>query len=276
MTGEDKARATAARLKTETKVKEEKQAAEAKEAEDTLAIVAGNKELAEMYRGSASMGADNLSGSLPTLKVYQAGKSTFRLESGAKPHDGWFVYGPTKEETETVTCHVLTISRGFRAPGLNTDKLVFNQILGGVWIDDGALKPFVMFFTGKKLQNLWTFGKEVAPYTKAKPVPIPMFALTVKLSAHSEANDYGESWLVDFKILRNEAGQPDLVMDPQLFAYLRDHVKDMEETIEKLIESKSSEQEEDGVIEGRPVDASGKEEDPASGTEEVHAEEIPF
>lgn len=213
-------------------------------ANNALTLVSQNEELAKMYRDNAEVGASNLQGTLPLLKVHQVGKSsTNTLANGGQPTDGSFFYKVTAEEFKEVKCHVLTISRGYRSEGLNEDKKpIFNQILGGVIIDGSEFKPFLMYFTGKKLQNLWDFGKEAGKYTHAKPVPVPMFALTVKLTTEHVKNSFGMSWLVNFAIEKDESGNPIVVTDPGLFQFLRDHVTSVEETINNLISAKALEE----------------------------------
>ncbi len=262
MTGKDKFDEARKKLHNDADTKVEEDKREMAEVKSDLLALADNEEMAKRYQDNANVGADNISGTLPLLKVYSAGRSKSVLSNGQKPNDGWFYYGPTKEQFEKPVCHILTISHGFRAPGLEKGKLVFNQIMGGVIVDkeDEQLKPFLMFFTGKKLQNLWSFGKEISPYTKQKPIPFPMFTLTVMLSTHSEENNFGtDSHVVDFEVLKTDSGDPQVILDPVLFDYLKTNVTKLEETIEKLIEARSSEEDEPGVVTGRVADVRGNE-----------------
>ncbi len=204
--------------------------------------VEDNTELAQMYKDNALVGAENLSGELPLLKVHTQGKSsTNLLADGSKPQDGYFFYKPLGTEYKTLDAHILTISRGFRAKGLEQkgaeDKIVFNQIIGGVFKEGNEYRPFLMYMSGKKLQPMWDFGKEASKYTRAKPIPVPMFALTVKLTTESEKNDFGESWLVKFKI-EEENGAPVLITDPGEFTFLKDNVQTVADTIAQIIAAK--------------------------------------
>lgn len=253
MSGYEEAKAQRDKLAKENQDLAEAEAKNVEEAKSQLATIGNNAELAKMYSENANVGASNLAGELPLLKVHQTGKSTKNeLANGSEPSDGMFFYKPTGEQFDTLEVHILTISRGFRAEGLDNKgadrKLVFNQIMGGVIIDGGDLKPFIMYVTGKKLQPMWDFGKAASKYTKAKPVSIPMFAMTVELSTHKEENSYGKSWLVDFKIKKGEDGTPVLVMDPGEFQFLKDTALAMEETIEGVIASKTNKEVE--VIQG--------------------------
>lgn len=248
MSGHDEARAMADKLKAETEAKKKAEEQNKIEALNQLETIGQNTELAKMYTDSAKVGASNLGGELPLLKVHQTGKSTKNeLSNGTEPSDGWFFYKPTGEQFETLQCHILTISRGFRAEGLNNDK-VFNQIMGGVIIDGQDFKPFVMYITGKKLSQMWEFGKMASKYTHAKPIPIPMFALTVNLTTRKEENNFGKSWLIDFEILKSKDGTPVVITDPGEFQFIKDNVATVEETIEGVIAAKTNKESE--VIQG--------------------------
>lgn len=286
----DEARAKLHQEKEETEEKIEKAQLETKKAIATqLDKLRANESLADLYTKNAQIGAENLSQELPMLKVHTQGRSTKNLlADGTKPNDGWFFYKPTAEQFEKITCHVLMISRGYKAPGINDGEEKFNQILAGVMVD--SQKPFLLFFTGKRLGNMWDFGKEASQYTHAKPVPIPMFAMTVELTTRSEANKFGESWMIDFKILKGANGFPLLVMDEGEFVFLRDQVELIQGTIDQLIASKVKE---DQVDEMQPqavraedpesekdheqevVEAEVANEDP-EGEPEVKPDEIPF
>jgi len=221
-----------------------------------LAIVNANAELTQAFKDNAEIGAGNLSGALPLLKIHATGRSsTNELADGSEPEDGYFFYKPTQEQFPEVTCHILTISRGFRSPGVNDQekKEVFNQIMSGVIIEENELKPFMMYFTGLKLQNLWNFGKEASKYTKGKPLPIPMFALTVKMTTEKITNSFGKSWIVNFEIAKDENKALKIVTDMGLFQFLKDHVLTMEETIENIIRTKTNPEGEEGMEE-RPVE----------------------
>jgi len=214
--------------------------------ENTVAIIQGDKELAKLYGESATLGSQNLQGSIPMLKVHTTNKSqNNELLNGREPNDGWFFLTGSQEQFENPICHILTISRGFRAEGMtdtktgNKSEPKFNQILGGVIVDGTEYKPFLMYFTGIKLSKLWDFGKEVSKYTHAKPIGIPMFALTVKLSTEKVKHDYGTSYAVNFEIIK-KGDFPELVTDTGQFVFLKDMVSSMESTIESLINLKAT------------------------------------
>lgn len=259
MEGYKKAKGLRDKIKMEG-VKEEK--AEKKElttAKNELEKVTQNEELSSMYNASATVGAENLGGTSPLLKIYSAGKTQEVLADGkTKPIDGNFYYKPTQEEFKELNVHILSISRGFRSPGMpdknGKAEEKFNQLVSGLIMNEDNLMPFVMYFNGKKLTPLWNFGKEVSKYTHAKPVSIPMFALTVKLTTHEEPNDYGTSWVVDFEIVKNEDGTPQLITDMGKFTFIRDSVVTMNDAMERIISVKSTEEEEpEPLSEVRPA-----------------------
>ena len=209
-----------------------------KETHNQLETIQNNAELAKMYVDNAQVGADNLSGETPLLKVHAVGRSKNELADGSEPDDGAFFYKPTGEQFESIECHVLTISRGYKAPGLEEGgKEIFNQLLGGVIMHEGQYKPFIMYFTGLKLSNLWEFGKIANKYTHAKPMPIPMFALMVRLTTEKVNNSYGKSWIVNFEIVKNGDGTPKLVLDQGEFQFLKDSADLSQETMESLIKA---------------------------------------
>jgi len=247
----EKLREASQKLKGEVKEEkmEEKSEPTTKEAMvGPLAVLKQSSEMMKMYGESAKLGSENLSGSLPMLKIHTANKSLKNeLVNGGEPHDGWFFLTVNQEEFQNPVCHILSVSRGFRAEGMVDSKTgtkgkdQFNQIMGGVIVDGKNYKPFVMYFTGLKLSRLWEFGKEINKYTNMKPVGIPMFALSVKLSTAKVSHSYGSSYVVDFEVIRDENHLPKLITDQGEFVFLRDMVESVETTIESLISARSTE-----------------------------------
>ena len=235
------------KLKEEKRMKEEQDKKETAIILNNLASIKQNAELAKMYADNAKVGADNLAGELPLLKVHQVGKSTKnQLSDGGEPNDGWFFYRPTGEQFQSIKCHILTISRGFRAEGIDENKKdIFNQIVGGVIVDGTDYKPFVLYMTGLKLKPLWEFGKVAGKYTHLKPIPIPMFALMVKMTTQRVDNSYGRSWVINFEIEKDQDGNPVLVGDSGEFQYLRDNVETVEDTIAGIVDAKTAKEAEE-------------------------------
>lgn len=207
--------------------------------ENELVAVQNDPVLAQMYKESVDIGSENLSGGLPLLKVHAVGKSNNELANGDEPEDGTFYYSQTKEQFKEIEVHVLTISRGFKAMGMpdknGKTEPKFNQLLGGVIVDNSGYKPFIMYFTGKKLPLLWEFGKDAKKYTKAG---IPMFALLVKMKTEKTTNSFGKSWLVNFEIVKSKEGTPTLIHDVEEFNYLKQSVATIEDSIKSIIDAK--------------------------------------
>lgn len=212
--------------------------------ENGLSTVRTNEELMKMYKESAKIGSANIGTGIPYLKIHSAGRSDKNvLANGEEPRDGHFYYKPTKQSFETIGCHILSISKGFYADGYKGKKHVFNQILAGLIQTEGDLLPFIMHFTGTRLNKMWEFGKEASQYTKSKELPIPMFALTVKLSTEKLKTEYGSNWVINFDIKRYEDGSPVVILDPILFSKIRDRVETVENSIEELVEMKRTDDE---------------------------------
>lgn len=231
-----------------------------------LAVIQGNNELAQLYNENATLGADNLTGKIPLLKVHTVGKSKNLLVSGAKPKDGAFYYAPTQAEYSELDVHILTISKGFYADGMNGGDKKFNQLVGGVFKDGDEYRPFIMYFSGKKLNNLWNFANGITKYTHAKPIAFPMFSMTVTLTTESVETPFGSSWVVNFDLNMNE-DFPKLVTDVKEFSFLRDTVSLLEHMCSTIINAKSPEQAEE--ISNNP-----DTEDVVEG--EVNPDDIPF
>lgn len=249
MTGKDKFDAVAKKIKQETEEKvgvDNKEMVEVKaEMRNRTVALKTDQSLARLYNEASGLGSANLSAELPVLKIYTAGRTSVTLADGRTPQDGAYYYKPTKGEYDEVVAHIMTVSSGFRTEGLTEGKQVFTQLVAGVIINDGDMKPFVMYFTGTKLQSLWNFGKEASKYTKMRPVGIPMFALTVTMRTEKQKNKFGESWVPTFEIMTAEDGTPVIVTDASEFIALRDHVSDMEAMIEQIITTKEIDQAEE-------------------------------
>lgn len=264
---------------------EEKAAEEMAIAKNQLEMIRNNPELSSMYNDNAKVGSENLGGDLPMLKVHATGRSTVNeLANGGEPDDGAFFYAPKQMQFPEVTAHILTISRGYYAEGMNVDaktgkkKAVWTQIVGGVIANDDLMYPFLSYVTGTKLQPMWDFGKAAGKFTRAKPFGIPMFALSVRMYNKKEKNAYSTAWVTYYEIRKNESGEPILVTDPSLFNFLRDTVEVLKEQTERLINSKEI----DGphkvqAIESTTVtDDPPDEPQPGSSTQPVNPDDIPF
>jgi hypothetical protein len=240
-----------------------------------LSVLESNEGLAKMYQENAHLGSENLGGVSPLLKVHTQGRSTSnQLKEGSEPNDGWFFYKPTGEQFKEIECHILTISPGFRADGINK-KNVFNQIMAGVIVNDKKPRPFVMYLTGLKLSPMWNFGKEISKYVHAKPVGVPMFALKVKLTTEKVKTDYGMSWTIKFELIK-ENELPVLVTNDKVFSYLKVQYSNMTDIITAIVDAKATEEKEE-ALQSLPVEPGVEEPDKESDNKEViNPEDIPF
>lgn len=205
--------------------------------QDELSLLVADEELRELYRLNAGVGSEHLTGDLlPMLKVHSPGKSlNNELADGSEPNTGWFFHTKAKKQYQTIEAHVLLVSRGFYAKGLEAKKpRVYTQLIAGMIIEDMA--PFIMYVTGLKLQDLWDFGKAASQYTKNKAMPIPLFALKVRFSTYLKSHSMGKSYVVKFELVKDEKGNPAIVADKALFQILRDGVDYVEPIVESIIE----------------------------------------
>lgn len=276
----DNFKAMGEKLKSESTQKASQEVAKKEAGANELAAIKANPTLAAMYAENAGLGAENLAGSLPLLKIHATGKSDSNtLSNGEEPNDGYFFYKPTQEQFNGVLCHILTISKGFRAPDMN-GKDKFNQIVGGVIVEGGDYKPFIMYVTGMKLSNLWEFGKAASVYTKNKAFPVPMFTLAVKMTTEKKDSSFGKNWIINFEIVKNEDGTPSLVVDPEEFRFLKENVSTVEDTIASLIAAKASAEEamdgEEVVSVINSADYEGKEPGVVEDTSAANPDDIPF
>lgn len=244
MSAIEDAREKAATIRQEVKDKEEadKRAIDqikAQSKEKALATVQVHglsvpQDVADIYRQSATLGSENVAQmSMPILKVIEP---LTQLPEGVPQEIGSFYHVPTQEILKNPQVSILTVSRGFYA--LNKNGIpAFNQIVGGIILE--SMKPFFMYMTGGKLNNLWNeLGKVVAPYTKSKTMPIPMFAFKVNLTTEKVKYDKGSAHVIHFELATIETGVFDLVADRTLVKILRNGVASMNETIESFIAQK--------------------------------------
>lgn len=252
-TSYEKAKRIAEGLKQEAAVKSEVEKKEMEEVVSSLSVVGNNAELAARYQSASKMGSENLSGGTPILKIHSTGRSTNELQDGSEPNNGWFYYKPTKQQFETIECHILSISRGFNTPKLGgkAGETTYQHLLSGVMKIEGEYAPFIIYLNSMGHRNkMYEFGKQIHQLTHRKPFGIPMFSLTVKLFTVQEKYEFtgddgkkmsGKSWVLDYELVKNADGTPVLVGDLGEFDFLEESVKKSEEITESIISSKSSE-----------------------------------
>ncbi len=246
MTGLDTARATANKLKKES-AKEKKEVAASKAFEQveeqslTVDPVEGHglaidPDVAAFYKRNARVGSENISRiALPGLKVTES-NSNNELEDGTRSEVGKIFYTATKEEFDSVEVSIMSVSRGYYAEGMKKDDdPKFNQIVSGIILD--SMKRFIMYVSGKRLQYLWDFGKELSPFTKHKEMPVPMMAFRVNLSTTPVKHQYGTTHIVNFEIIRDKDNKVQLTTDIGVLEVLRSGIESMEQAVESIIEA---------------------------------------
>jgi hypothetical protein len=192
--------------------------------------------VADFFKNNARVGAENLSSSMPQLKITESNSENEGADGQLVPA-GKFYYSPTKEDFEKLKVSIMTISRGFWAmDNSKTPKPKFTQLVGGMILD--TLQPFVMFVSGTRLQNMWNFGKEIKPFTSNKQSPIPMFAFEVVLGLEKVKTDFGMNHVVSYKLVRNDKNQLVLISDLELLSMIRNSVDKVEGMFESFIEQK--------------------------------------
>jgi hypothetical protein len=239
-TGKDEFTKVGEKLKAEKEEQVEKEVEVRKEVKNQLAALKENPVLAELYKQNAQAGATNLGGSVPYLRIHTANSMNL-LADGTRPQPGSFYYAPTKQEFPSLTVHILTISRGFRIlrkdEETGEEKMQFNQIVAGVFVDAGKFKPFFMYVNGLKLRPVWDFGKEMGDFTRAG---YPMFSIVVEMTTEEvKTEKYGYKWIPKLRIAR-ENGNPEIVLDVPTFNLLLEGVKKAEERLDSIIQANES------------------------------------
>lgn len=193
-------------------------------------------DVADFYRNNAKTGSENLSASMPQLKIVEA-NSQIEGNDGQFLAPGQFYYSPTKEVFKQVKVSIMTISRGFWAlDNQKEPKPKFTQLVGGMMLD--TLSPFVMFVSGTRLQNMWNFGKEIKPFTSNKQTPVPMFAFEVVMGLEKVTTDYGTNYVATYKVVRNDKNQIQLIADMEVLNMIRNGVDQVEGMFASFIEQK--------------------------------------
>lgn len=253
--GFDKLKQTMSEIKGE--IKQEKAIIQASnDSADRVLASLANSPLASKFSQNANRGSENLSlGKLPLIKLFQTGKTESVLADGSEPHNGWFFYSPDQTEYEKVICHILTVSRGYYAkPKKDGDKAKFTQIMGGVMINNNEMKPFVMYVTGLKLSPFWDFTRDVVGlYTHAKPIPVPMFCLTVVMKSEKVKTEYGQSFTLNFDLVKDDDGFPVIVQDEGKFEFLNSMIDELNGMINSVIQSNDTQDNPNIIMEAEEV-----------------------
>lgn len=246
--------------------------------------------VADIFKKNAQVGSENLSSSMPQLKVAEANSRDTDVNGKPIPA-GNFFYSPTKEYFEEVTVSIMNISRGFYAmANSKPPKPKFTQLIGGMMLD--TMQPFVMFASGTRLSNIWDFGKEIKPFTSNKQSPIPMFAFKVKLSLKRIETANGFNHIVEYEIIRTKEGNPEIIIDEILLNALLKGITQLNTTFDGFINQKEVDKETGKLLResAAPQDITPKEvnideefpdltpteEELKKNKESVPADDIPF
>lgn len=238
--------------KLKKEVKKEKE-------EKTLAVIASYDELsnqampeslANFFYANSDVGVEDIAGrQFPTLKITEVNSKSV-LANGQRATVGRFFYSGDETEFEAPEVHILGVTRGYYAKPINeTDKPKFTQIVYGVLVN--GLKPFIMYISGTRLQNLWDFGKVIAKYTKS-PNPVPMFAIFTTLHAEEKDSKYGKNHVVRFS-LRDKEGKVKILTDLDTLKMLRGLADEMRSSLESFISNIEVGKENEQVIDGKDL-----------------------
>lgn len=223
MSGKDKLKEVAEKLKEET----QEQKLDVLKEEPKAICDGADPEFQKLMQADAEAEAEQAGEGLPFLKVYVANRSQSTLADGKDPNNGWFFYAPTKEQYETVHCHILVISKGFRMPGMKDEqgqvKNKWTHIVSGVMLNDDP-KPFWLFISGQaRVLRLWQFEKQLRSLNHQGT---PTFPLLITLSTEKVKTEEMKSpaMVVNFSVDLADNGKPEMVQTMEEYLKLRNEV----------------------------------------------------
>lgn len=268
--GIDKAREVAAKIKGTVKTEEETQQPELTLARVEVQGVQVGADVAEFYKRNARVGVENISrDTLPTLKVTES-NSKGELANGNRPKVGYFYYTKTQTEFKEVEVSLMSVSRGFYVAALKKgDDPKFQQIVSGMILE--TMEPFIMYVSGKRLNPLWELGKELSPFTKHKEIPVPMMAFRILLSTTNYKHEYGDSHYINFKVVRDDKNQVQLITDMGALEVIRGGIEAVEEAVASIIEATAVDKNTGELIKDKPTQAYQNAEEAL-----IDSEDVPF
>jgi len=241
MTGQDKLRETALRLKNE--VADEKRLALKKSFAISSEIT---PEMMEFINENLSVGiADlNLSQSLPMLRIHTDNSSKNQLTDGSDPEIGQLYYTKNKEAYNEVIVSILTVKKARLQNMEYLDKYDATYLVAGVI--ENTSDPFVMYVKGMSYNKIWELENKIKEYVR--PGGVPMFMLKIKISTEKEAVKDGKykgqkKYVFKLDILEN-SGLPALEIDMQRCRDLRKSIDGAEKTLNDIIARKGMTEEE--------------------------------
>lgn len=261
--------------KTAEKLKQDAEAAETKEREEsTQALEVTRQKAAAMYRNDVGLGTEDISAddiNIPQLKLVQPNKP-YPLVDGKRATDGWWYRTDTKEQIQNPEVTILVVRKAYADNFKKTAKERQHIYFG---IHEGTNDLFRMYARGWSLNGSRDFVTQVK--TIQSKYRVPMFALKVQLSnaPRSGKTDDGAEYSVFsavFTILKDEDGYPILEDRPERVTILRELAKRFTE-IPVLGENET---EETTKLNKDTTNQSDPEPDPGENTEKVNPDDIPF
>lgn len=241
--------------------------------------IAVTDDVATFFKDNANVGTENLSSGFSQLKITEA-NSKNELWNGSFSKPGMLYYAPDKTEHESLLVSIITVSKGFYAlDNSETPKPKFTQLVGGMILE--SRKPFIMFVSGTRLNNLWQFGKDIKQFTKSQN-PVPMFAIQTSIKPERQETKYGFNHVIKFSPLKAEGGAVGIVTDIELLKVLRAGEGIVKQQFESFIREKSVDPNTGEKIEYvKPAvttvttEVSAKEQDKIF-TGDINVEDLPF
>lgn len=293
MTGLDKAREVAEKLKTQKTVSPEAEVHPLGETQ--MAKISEN--LRKMMQSDARDDMKENGAQLPFLSLFDSARSTKTLADGSVPHDGWFLLSSTQEEFDSPLVHIFHISRGFRVMQKNSEGVEepkYMHMVSGV-IQDDVLKPFLMTIQGQqRVQRLWEFRDVLR---KLNQRGFPTFSLLIQLGKERVQFKDGKgkervAKVITFTLSKSEgATDPDVVDDADQYMDLRNRAIDMKQYEQQYMDRYEVDEDGERVIpvhtvveEAPPTPVRAMIEDPSRGVQsaqvdgldDIDPEKIPF
>ena len=204
-----------------------------------------DENFAKMLESDAREEAERLGGiRLPYLRIFVANKSTALLVNGEEPKDGNFYYVPTKKEYESVECHILHISKGFRMEALPDENGVIktpytHMVTGIITNDPEDYVPFVLTIQGQaRLAAVWDFQKILS---KERGGKVPTYAMKVvmtteKVKIKDNKGIERTARIPKFEWKRDENGNIEYITDPKLYQLIRSKLAELESLVNSHIQ----------------------------------------
>lgn len=227
MTGYDKAKETADKLK-ENRETEEK--AVDTQVKSSIEALHANKDLAQMYQGSVNVGTKEVTQEdleTPTLKLISKNPELIELADKGEMNVGWYYRKDLGIQMETIDVNLVCLKKSYA----EYDGKVSRQYLFYGVYADGGTDVFRMYVSGGwNLGGARTFNAEVARIKKDHG--LPMYPLKVRLSSVIQKGTFPHkstgqpipyvTYQFVAKVLKDENGNPQLEQDMGRGDFLRE------------------------------------------------------